>query len=182
MSRPNLENYFMVIAHAVARRATCTRHHVGCVIVDQTNRIISTGYNGAPTGLKHCLDVGCIRDKKNIPSGERQEYCRGAHAEQNALIQAEDRDKLNGATLYCTHTPCLMCLKMILNAKIHTVFHGGNYPVTDLADALIHESGLVFIDSSALITKKEIEEALEQGRKESAAFLAAQSTLPGHYK
>jgi dCMP deaminase len=144
MTRPDNDTYFMNIAKAVSERATCKRHKVGCVIVDNTNRQISQGYNGAPSGLDHCLDIGCIRDKENIPSGEKQEYCWGAHAEQNALIQAEDRDKLNGATLYCTHTPCLMCLKMLLNAKIKRVVHGGQYPVTDLAWKLIEQSKIKF--------------------------------------
>lgn len=152
--RPSNEDYFMELAHAISHRATCLRHHVGCVIVDSTNRIISTGYNGAPSGLKHCLDIGCIRDKEGITSGERQEYCRGAHAEQNALIQAEDRDKLAGATLYCTHTPCLMCLKMILNAKIRKVIHGGNYPVSNLAKDLISESGIVFLECSPEMARR----------------------------
>jgi dCMP deaminase len=142
--RPNTDNYFMEIARAFSRRATCLRHNVGCVIVDSSNRVISTGYNGAPKGLQHCLDIGCIRNQKKIPSGERQEYCRGVHAEQNALIQAEDRDKLTGGTLYCTHTPCLMCLKMILNAGIIRIVHGGKYPVTDLAWDLIKEAKIDF--------------------------------------
>jgi len=142
--RPDKDNYFMEIAVAIGRRATCLRHKVGCVIVDSRSQIISTGYNGAPKGLQHCLDRGCIRDQKKIPSGEKQEYCFGVHAEQNTLIQAEDRDKLAAGTLYCTHTPCLMCLKMILNAGIVRVVHGGKYPITDLAWDLIRESGIKF--------------------------------------
>ena len=134
--------YFMNIATAVSERATCLRHHVGCVIVDSKNRIISTGYNGAPAGLAHCLDIGCIRDKKNIPSGTQQEYCRGVHAEQNALIQAEDRTKLQGATLYCTHRPCVMCTKMVLTAGIKRIVHGGHYPEHALAKQLIEESAV----------------------------------------
>jgi len=142
--RPDKDNYFMTLAQGISRRATCLRHNVGCIIIDSSNHVISTGYNGAPKGLAHCLDVGCIRNEKKIPSGERQEYCRGVHAEQNALIQAEDRDKLAAGTLYCTHTPCLVCLKMILNTGIIQVVHGGNYPVTNLAWDLIQESGIKF--------------------------------------
>jgi len=146
MTRPSKDGSFMDQARAVARSSTCLRRAVGCVIVDGSNYMVSTGYNGAPSGLPHCTDpeIGCIRDQKNIPSGERQEYCRAVHAEQNALIQAEDRNKLASGTLYCTHMPCIMCLKMILNAKIRRVVHGGQYPVTDLAQSLIKESGIVF--------------------------------------
>jgi dCMP deaminase len=182
MSRPDNDEYFMFLAYGFARRATCIRHKVGCVIVDSTNRLISSGYNGAPSGLEHCVDIGCIRDKKKIPAGEKQEYCWGAHAEQNALIQAEDRDKLNGATLYCTHTPCLMCLKMILNAKITRVVHGGRYPVTDLAWDLIHGAGIDFEEYGTGLTKREIEDALKKGKKEADEWLANQPTLPGHYR
>ncbi len=180
--RPDNDEYFMNVAHAICTRATCIRHNVGCVIVDNTHRIISTGYNGAPSGLKHCLELGCIRDQKKIPSGEKQEYCRGVHAEQNALIQAEDRDKLAGATLYSTHTPCLMCLKMLLNAGIIRVVHGGQYPVTDLAWDLIKESGIVFEEYGSGLSTKEIKDALAEGKKERDAFLDAQTSLPGHYK
>jgi len=185
MFRPDNDTYFIIIAHAVSARATCLRHQVGCVIVDSTNRIISTGYNGAPAGLTHCLDIGCIRDKEKIPSGEKQEYCRGVHAEQNALIQAEDRDKLAGATLYCTHTPCLMCIKMILNAKIKRVVHGGEYPITDLGWDLIKEAEIEFEEFDEFddkLTKEEINKALAKGKKEADAFLAHTGNLPGHYK
>ncbi len=144
MERMSKDTYFMNIANAVSLRATCLRHKVGCVIVDTENHIISTGYNGAPADLPHCLDVGCIRDKKHIPSGTQQEYCRGVHAEQNALIQAEDRTKLRGATLYCTHRPCVMCTKMILTAGIRRIVHGGHYPEHELAAALITESNIAF--------------------------------------
>jgi len=180
--RPDNDEYFMNIAHAICARATCKRHNVGCVIVDSTHRIISTGYNGAPSGLAHCLELGCIRDKMNIASGERQEYCRGVHAEQNALIQAEDRDKLAGATLYCTHVPCLMCLKMLLNAKILRVVHGGQYPITDLAWDLIKASGIEFEEYGTGLTKKQIKEALAKGKEERDKFMDTQPTLPGHYK
>jgi len=157
--RPSNDNYFMEIAGAIGRRATCMRHNVGCVIIDRTNRIVSSGYNGSPRGLKHCLELGCIRDDKKIPSGEQQEYCRGVHAEQNALIQAEDRDKLAAGTLYCTHTPCLMCLKMILNAGILRIVHGGRYPMTDLAWDLIKESGIKFEEYGGGLSVTEIKEA-----------------------
>jgi dCMP deaminase len=143
---------------------------------------MSSGYNGAPAGLRHCIDMGCIRNEKKIPSGEKQEYCRGVHAEQNALIQAEDRDKLNGATLYCTHTPCLMCVKMILNAKIKRVVHGGQYPVIDLAQGLINESGVIFEEYEIGLTKEEIDKALAKGKEEADAYLAHTGNLPGHYK
>jgi len=146
--RPDHDEYFMDMAKHAATRATCIRHNVGCIIVDASQKVIATGYNGAPPNLPHCLDVGCIRDKEGIPSGEKQEYCYGVHAEQNALIQAEDRDKLAASTLYCTHTPCLMCIKMILSAKILRVVHGGEYPLSWLGSKLIEQSGILFQEYS----------------------------------
>ena len=118
LSRQNVDEYFLKIASVVAERATCRRHHIGAVAV-RDKHILATGYNGAPSGAKDCLELGCLRDELNIPSGERHEICRGVHAEQNVIIQATLHGlSLEGSTVYCTHTPCVLCAKMLVNAKI----------------------------------------------------------------
>lgn len=128
MSRPSWDSYFMEITDKVATRSTCSRRQVGAIIVLQ-NRILTTGYNGAPSGLAHCIDVGCMRDKLNIPSGQRQELCRGIHAEQNALIQAARFGiALEGATIYVTNQPCITCAKLIINSGIIKVVYNKPYP------------------------------------------------------
>jgi len=105
-------------------------------------RILTTGYNGAPTGLKHCFEVGCLRQQNNIPSGERHELCRAVHAEQNAIIQAALHGVgIEGATLYCTHQPCIMCAKMLINAKIKRVVYELPYPDTYAID-FMREAGI----------------------------------------
>ncbi len=127
LTRPNADEYFLKIASVVAERATCRRHHVGAVAV-KDKHILTTGYNGAPSGLKDCLELGCLRDEMNIPSGERQEICRGIHAEQNVIIQAALHGvSLEGSTIYCTHTPCVLCAKMLVNAKIKRFVSFGKY-------------------------------------------------------
>ncbi len=125
-SRPSWDEYFMAIAELVSSRSTCLRRKVGAVIV-KDKRILATGYNGAPTGLPHCLDIGCLREKLHIPSGERQELCRGLHAEQNAILQAatNSRITLKGSVIYVTCQPCITCAKMIVNAGIKKIFHQG---------------------------------------------------------
>ncbi len=116
--RPGWDEYFMDIAKLVKLRSTCLRRKVGAVIV-KDKRILSTGYNGAPSGLKHCEETGCLRDDQNIPSGERHELCRGLHAEQNAIIQAAMFGVgIQGSTIYTTLSPCILCTKMIINAGI----------------------------------------------------------------
>ncbi|WP_448589670.1 deoxycytidylate deaminase [Thermodesulfobium sp.] len=128
--RPDWDSYFMKIAYLVATRSTCIRRKVGAVIV-KDKRILSTGYNGAPSGLLHCLDIGCLRDKMNIPSGERQELCRGLHAEQNAIIQgAMYGVSLMGSTIYVTNQPCITCAKMLIQAGIVKIIYQGDYPDT----------------------------------------------------
>ena len=125
--RPALDQYFMSIAEAVATRSTCLRHHVGAVIVSD-GYIVTTGYNGAPRGLPHCLDVGCIRDHWSIPSGTRTEVCAGIHAEQNAIIQAALHGvSTKDSTIYVTHQPCIICAKMLINAGIRRVVYGEEY-------------------------------------------------------
>jgi dCMP deaminase len=141
MGRPDWDQYFMQIAKVVATRSTCLRRQVGAVIV-KDHRILCTGYNGAPSGLPHCLDLGCLRDQMKVPSGERHELCRGLHAEQNALIQAALHGiSIRGASLYVTHQPCYLCAKMICNAEIKEVFFLGDYP-DKMALEIFREAGV----------------------------------------
>ena len=116
--RLDTDEYFLKIASVVAERATCRRHHMGALAV-RDKHILATGYNGAPAGLPDCLELGCLRDELDIPSGEKHEICRAIHAEQNVIIQASLHGvSLEGSTIYCTHTPCRLCAKMLVNAKI----------------------------------------------------------------
>jgi dCMP deaminase len=139
MSRPSWDEYFMALAQLVARRSTCLRRKVGSVIV-KDRRALSTGYNGAPTGLPHCSEVGCLRE--GIPAGERHELCRGLHAEQNAVIQAATFGvSVQGSTLYSTHQPCSVCAKMIVNAGIKKVVVKEGYP-DGLARQILDEAGI----------------------------------------
>ncbi|MDY6832459.1 MAG: cytidine/deoxycytidylate deaminase family protein [Thermodesulfobacteriota bacterium] len=125
--RPDWHTYFMEITELVARRSTCLRRHVGAVIV-KNKRILATGYNGAPAGVTHCSETGCLRARLNVPSGERHELCRGIHAEQNAIIQAAFHGvSIQGASLYCTNQPCSICAKMIINAGISAVYYRDGY-------------------------------------------------------
>jgi len=128
LTRPTKDEYFMGIARAVAERSTCVRRKVGAVIVDSDGRVISTGYNGSPAGMKHCLDIGCIRNAQNIPSGTQQQICRAVHAEQNALLQAEDIMRVRGSTCYCLVEPCVICSKMLINAVVLRVVYQEPYP------------------------------------------------------
>ncbi len=126
-SRPSWNAYFMGIADLVSTRATCIRRRVGAVLV-KDKRILCSGYNGAPTGIAHCDQTGCLRAKLNVPSGEKHELCRGVHAEQNAIIQAACHGiSVKNATLYCTHQPCSICSKMIINAGIVMVYYRHGY-------------------------------------------------------
>ena len=141
MKRPTWDEYFMKITILVAERSTCIRRKVGATIV-KDKKIVSTGYNGAPKGLKHCLEIGCLREELGIPSGERHELCRGAHAEQNAIIQAAGSGtNMDGATMYCTDSPCSTCTKMIINSGIRRLVLGKRYP-DELGEKLIRESGI----------------------------------------
>ncbi len=126
-TRPDIDEYFLKIAAVVAERSTCRRHHVGAVAV-KDKHILTTGYNGAPVGLRDCLELGCLRDEMGIPSGTRHEICRGIHAEQNVIIQAALHGvSLEDSTIYCTHTPCNLCAKMLVNAKIRRLVSFGTY-------------------------------------------------------
>ena len=125
--RPEIDEYFLKIASVVAERSTCRRHHIGAVAV-KNKHILATGYSGAASGLKDCLELGCLRDELKIPSGTRQEICRGIHAEQNVIVQASLHGvSLEGSTIYCTHTPCVLCAKMLTNAKIKRFVSFGKY-------------------------------------------------------
>src|SRR3990172_677398 len=125
--RPDWDEYFLDIADLVARRSTCRRRNVGAVLV-RDKRILATGYNGAPTGLRHCLDLGCLREQLQVPSGERHELCRWLHAEQNSIIQAALHGvSVREATLYCTNYPCVICAKMIINAGVAKVIYREGY-------------------------------------------------------
>ena len=131
----------MDITHLVAKRSTCIRRQVGAILVKE-KRILSTGYNGAPSGVDHCLDVGCLREQKNIPSGERHELCRGSHAEQNAIVQAAAYGtSIQDAVLFCTNLPCSICIKMIINAGIKDIFYEEGYP-DSLSEKLMKEAGI----------------------------------------
>ena len=133
-ARPSWDTYFMNITNLVAERSTCLRRAVGAVLV-KDKRILSTGYNGAPTGLKHCLEVGCLREQLGIESGKMHELCRGIHAEQNAIIQAAYHGvSVKGASIYCTNQPCSICARMIINAGIKKIYYQSGY-----ADALATE-------------------------------------------
>lgn len=141
MGRPTWDQYFMEITHLVARRSTCLRRQVGAVLVKDKN-ILATGYNGAPSGVAHCLDVGCLRERLQVPSGERHELCRGLHAEQNAIIQAAKHGtSIEGAILYSTTMPCIICSKMIINAGISRIVYEEGY-ADQLAGSMIAESGV----------------------------------------
>jgi dCMP deaminase len=150
IARPDWNAYFMEIAGIVAKRSTCLRRNVGAVVVKE-KRILATGYNGAPVGLEHCLEIGCIREKSGIGSGERHELCRGLHGEQNAIIQAAYHGvPIKEADIYTTHLPCSICVKMLINAGIRKIYYMEGYPDA-LASDLIRESA---IEIEQLVVKK----------------------------
>lgn len=141
MTRKSKDVYFLEIADLVSSRSTCIRNQVGAVIVKES-QILSTGYNGAPKGLPHCEDVGCIRNELGVKPGERHELCRGLHAEQNAIIQAAYHGvSVRDAIIYCTTRPCSICTKMIINAGIHEIVYIDEYK-DDLAAQLVEEAGM----------------------------------------
>lgn len=141
MKRPDWDDYFLKITLDVSERATCVKRQVGSIIV-KDHRILSSGYNGSPKGFKHCTEETCIRKQMNVPSGQRHELCRGLHAEQNAIIQAAWHGvKIEGGTLYCTYQPCVICVKMMINAGIVKLVYTGGYP-DELAQEMLKESDL----------------------------------------
>lgn len=138
-SRPSWDIYFLKITEQVAERSTCLRRKIGALLV-KDKRILATGYNGAPVGLRHCSEVGCLRENRQIASGEHHELCRGLHAEQNAIIQAALHGiKIDRATIYTTHQPCVLCAKMLVNAGIEKIVYRDSYP-DKLAESIINEA------------------------------------------
>ena len=142
--RPSWDEYFLEMARVTARRATCLRRSVGAILV-RDRRILASGYNGAPSGLPHCEEVGCRRAELGIPSGERQELCRALHAEQNAIIQAALHGvNTRGSVLYCTTQPCVICAKMLINAGVVRVVYEGDYP-DELALEMLTQAGVELV-------------------------------------
>lgn len=143
-TRPDVDSYFMKLALVVSERATCRRHSVGAVLV-KDRVVLATGYNGAPKGAKDCLEKGCLRDELNIKSGERAEICRAVHAEQNAIIQAASSGiNTQDSTMYCTHSPCIICAKMMANAGVKKVVVFEQYSDVSFRD-LFQELGIAMI-------------------------------------
>lgn len=145
MDRPNWDEYFMQMAELAATRSTCSRRKVGAAII-KNKHVIATGYNGVPRGIAHCEDRGgCLREKLNVPSGERHELCMGLHAEQNAIIQAATMGQaIEGSTIYVTNQPCVICAKMIINAGIRRIVVKSGYP-DQLAVDILAEAGLKIV-------------------------------------
>lgn len=143
--RPGWDEYFASITKQVATRATCLMRKVGAIIV-KDKRILTTGYNGAPKGVKNCLDRGiCLREELGIPSGQRHEICRGLHAEQNAIIQAAYHGvNIKDGVIYCTNQPCAQCAKMIINSGIIKIYYFNDYP-DELAQELLNEAGVELV-------------------------------------
>lgn len=144
IERPSWDEYFIHLAFEVAKRSTCLRRAVGAIIV-KDRRILATGYNGVPSGLRHCEETGCLREQLGVPSGQRHEICRGLHAEQNAIIQAATLGQsIEGATIYITHQPCLICAKMIINAGITRIVVKEGYP-DEMSVDILNEAGLKIV-------------------------------------
>ena len=127
MDRPDGEEYCREMARLAARRATCLRRSVGAVLV-KDRQILATGYNGAPRDIAHCEETGCLRQQQDVPSGERHEICRGVHAEQNLVAQAAFHGvKAEGAAVYCTNQPCVICVKLLINAGVKEIYYSEGY-------------------------------------------------------
>jgi dCMP deaminase len=145
--RPDWDSYFMDMAKLAARRSSCLRRAVGAVLV-KDRRMLATGYNGVPSGTTHCDVVGCLRDRLNVPSGERHELCRGLHAEQNAIIQAAFHGvSIRDAALYCTNLPCIICAKMLINAGVRRIVYLEGYSDT-LTMEMLTEVGMEIVQLS----------------------------------
>jgi len=129
MKRPTWDEYFMKMAEVASERSTCLRRKVGAILVTRENRVIAVGYNGAPSGLPHCLDIGgCLREQLKVPSGERHEICRAVHAEMNAiLVAARYGATTKNTTLYCTVFPCVICAKMLAQAGVTQIVYVDPY-------------------------------------------------------
>lgn len=159
MSRMSWTSYFMQITRLVAQRSTCLRRKVGAIAV-KDKRILATGYNGAPAKVTDCLTKGCLRQHLGIPSGQRHEICSGLHAEQNTIIQAAIHGiSLKGAEIYCTHQPCFICTKMLINCGISAVYYAEPYP-DPMGEEMLREagipSGLIAFDDEAPLPDEEV--------------------------
>lgn len=143
--RPTWDEYFIAITKQVATRSTCLRRKVGAIIV-KDKRILTTGYNGAPRGVKSCIEIGrCMRQDMDVPSGQRHEICRALHAEQNAVIQAAYHGvQIAGSDVYSTTQPCILCAKMLINAGIKKIYYYEEYP-DYFALELLEEAGVELI-------------------------------------
>ncbi|WP_458399191.1 deoxycytidylate deaminase [Mailhella sp.] len=175
-TRKSWPMYFMDIAYAVAGRSTCFRRQVGAVAV-LDKRILATGFNGAPSGVAHCQEVGCLREQRGIPSGQNHELCRGIHAEQNVVIQAAVHGiSIRGAELYCTTFPCFICTKMLINCGIKKIWIAENYPDAD-SKAMLREAGV----EVAVISREtgEIRNALDDSVEPSACACGSSCACGG---
>ncbi len=141
LKRPTWQEYFFNIMAVIATRSSCMRRQIAAIAV-KDKRILATGYNGAPTGIKHCVDRGgCMREQLNIPSGEKQEKCLAVHAEENLIVQAAIHGiSLRGCDIYCTHQPCIMCARKIISIQPKNLFYTNHYPDQDAFD-LFNEVG-----------------------------------------
>jgi dCMP deaminase len=165
--RPSWDEYFMMMAYLASTRSTCLRRQVGAAIV-KDKRVLATGYNGAPKGLPHCLDLGCLREELQIPTGERHELCRATHAEQNAIAQAASFGvSIEGATLYSTCQPCSLCAKLLINSGIRSIKTCGDYP-DQMAEEMLSQAG-IGVEKIELDTKSF--EKIFEGRKDEMSFL-----------
>lgn len=143
-ARPGWDEYFMTIAREVSTRSTCLRRRVGALLV-RDKRILATGYNGAPRGMKHCAETGCLRELMKVPSGERHEICRALHAEMNAILQAASHGvRVEDCVLYCTTQPCVLCAKMLINVGVKKIYIAEGYP-DGLALAMLEEAGVEIV-------------------------------------
>ncbi len=144
MERPDWNEYFMEMAELAAKRATCLRRKVGAVLV-KNKKVLATGYNGAPMNIEHCESTGCLREKMEVPSGERHEICRGVHAEQNLVAQAAIHGvKTEDSIVYCTHQPCIICTKILINAGVKKIYFKNSYS-DKFAEKLLNQSNVKFI-------------------------------------
>jgi len=154
----------MRIAMLAATRSTCLRRQVGAALV-KGKRVLTTGYNGSPRGMAHCLDVGCLRERMGIPSGERHELCRAIHAEQNAIIQAATSGtSISGATLYCTTFPCVLCAKMLINSGVRTIYVNDSYP-DELSQQMLDEAGVEVIHMNIVDDAEVVMTSVEESRE-----------------
>jgi len=144
LERPDWNEYFMEMAELAAKRATCLRRKVGAVLV-KNKKVLATGYNGAPMNIEHCESTGCLREKMEVPSGERHEICRGVHAEQNLVAQAAIHGvKTEDSIVYCTHQPCIICTKILINAGVKKIYFKNSYS-DKFAEKLLNQSNVKFI-------------------------------------